>query len=95
MRLTLLRRFAASPDGSEYWLARPDEVISYQPRGSSEEIDVAHVVVGPGTIGQSFVAGFKGRINLAYVTNPSLEKEDTIDFKKADYVAYGMGSVAE
>lgn len=93
MRLSLLRRFSVSPDGSEYWLAGPEVPFAYRSR-DGEEITVTHVVVGPGWSGQTFGPGFEGRVNLAYVTDASLAEQDAIEFAKADYVAYGAGTIA-
>ena len=93
MRLALLRRFSVSPDGSEYWLAEPMAPFAYKTR-AGQEMTVSHVVVGPGWSGQTFEPGFHGRVNLAYVTDPSLAEQDAIEFAKADYVAYGAGSIA-
>ena len=95
MRITLLRRFASSPDGSEYWLGRPEAPFAYRPKDSAGII-VSHVVVGPGWNGQSFDGPNRdGRVNLAYVTDASLLEDEVIDFAKCDYVAYGAGRVIE
>lgn len=93
MRVTLVWRFSTSPDGSEYWLAEPVAPISYLTR-DGEDITVTHVILGPGWVGQTFQAGFEGRVNLAYVTDPSLVDQEAIEFSKADYVAFGHGSIA-
>lgn len=92
VRVSLVRRLV-STDGSEYWLASLSAGFAYQaPDGRT--LQVSNVVVSPGRVGQSFTYGFRGRVNLAYVTDNSLLIDDVLDFKKCDYVAYGDGFIA-
>ena len=94
MRIKLLRRFSASPDGSEYWLAAPESSFLYESK-NGRRIEVNYLVAAPGWQGHTFAPGFEGRVNLAYVTDPTLANQDVIEFSRVAYVAICAGVIPE
>lgn len=91
MSVRIIRRLN-SEDGAEYWLGELPSKIAYEKAGRT--ISVKYAVVAPGWQGMSFVDAFEdGRVNLAYVTDETLLQDTSMDFAKADYVAFGSGRV--
>ena len=91
MTIGLVRQFG-SQDGSEYWLGTLHNEITY--KKDNRTLTVKNVVVAPGWAGASFNDAFPGgRFNLAYVTDETLLHDSEIDFTKADYVAFGSGTL--
>lgn len=89
MAIDVIRQLE-SDDGSEWWLGRIQNEISYVKDG--HELTIKYVIVAPGWIGMTFNGDFDGyRVNLAYVIDESLLEDSKIDFTKTDYVAFGSG----
>lgn len=89
--VTLLRELPG-PDRPDYWLAELHEPIHW----TSEEgdtFDIGHVVLATRWENTSISEGAtRVPIGVAYVTDPSLVKEDGLDLAKIHYVA---GAVAD
>ncbi len=89
IRVTLIRAIAG-PDRPDYWIGAVAQPIHWVDK--SQERVVTHVILAARHVGGTIEAGVRDlSVGIAYVTDPSLLSDVTLDLSKCEYVAIGVG----
>ncbi len=86
-----LIREIAGEDRPDYWIARADEQIKWNNRGTHQSVD--YLVLCARYAGENIELCTDGlAIGIAYVLDESVLNDETLVFDKIQYVAIGLAS---
>ena len=90
----VLGRQIPGPDRPDYWIGKPDKPIRWF--DEKRERLIGTIVVCARWAGTEIGADFINLpIGIAYVTDPTLMADESLDFSKCRYVAIGTASVTQ
>jgi len=91
-RGSILRKIPG-PDRPDYHLAQLDSPLKWKKEG--EEVPVSHIVLAARWVGGVLTESMRYTpVNIAYVTDLSVLKDERLDFAKCHYCAVGIADGA-
>ena len=80
-------------DSHDYWLAQLRQPLQWRQGGVTRQI--THIVVAARHVGHPLSPHMRDTaVNIAYVTDPSIAQDATLNFSKCAYVAIGVADAA-